>query len=171
MNLVRWLFYRQFVEDKMIHVSFSEHKLNISKAIEFIQSSECGAQNIFIGTVRSPNHNKDVLSVHYDAFVPMAIQEFTKIANEVLDKISKKIKVYIEHKIGECKTGEESIIIATSSPHRDESFKATRYVIEEIKKRAPIWKKEIYTTGESEWLQGHALCGHEDHSVEAHVLV
>jgi molybdopterin synthase catalytic subunit len=52
------------------------------------------------------------------------------------------------------------VSIAVSLPHRDETYQASRYIIEELKKRAPIWKKEHYEDGESEWLQGHALCGH-----------
>ena len=53
-----------------------------------------------------------------------------------------------------------SLAVAVSSRHRDESYEASRYLIEQLKERAPIWKKEYYTDGESEWLKGHALCGH-----------
>ncbi len=141
-----------------IKCSITNNKINIMNAIQFVQSSELGAQNIFIGTVRSPNHNQEVVSVHYDVFEPMALNTFNEIANEVLAKLSMSLKIYIEHRVGICPTGEESIVIAVGSKHREDSYKASRYIIEEIKKRSPIWKKEIYSTGESEWLQGHSLC-------------
>jgi molybdopterin synthase catalytic subunit len=55
--------------------------------------------------------------------------------------------------------GEVSVLIVAHTPHRAEAFQVCRYVIEELKKRAPIWKKEFYQDGETEWLKGHALCG------------
>ena len=85
---------------------------------------------------------------------------FETLAQEARQKWGEKLNVYIEHFKGRLDIGGISILIAVSSPHRDESFKACRFIIEEIKHRAPIWKQEHYLDGDSEWVQGHALCSH-----------
>lgn len=68
------------------------------------------------------------------------------------------MRICIVHRIGKLAQGDISVGVGVSSPHRDECYQASRYVIEEIKRRAPIWKREAYESGETEWLKGHMLC-------------
>jgi len=126
---------------------------------------EHGACNTFIGIVRKYNCGREVLAIEYDSFLPLAEKTFLQISEEA-QKLFGRAKIKITHRIGRLIVGEISIAIVVSTPHRDESFQICRYVIEQIKIRAPIWKKEYYTDGETEWLQGHILCqkshGHSD---------
>ena len=130
-------------------------------------SDECGAEAVFIGKVRNQNFGRKVVSVFYDAFAPLAEEIFRKLAIEAIRRSGEEISISIYHRIGEVKVGEWSIVIRVESPHREEAFQACRFLIEETKRSAPIWKKEIYEDGESEWVKGHALCSHtmgSDHS-------
>jgi molybdopterin synthase catalytic subunit len=120
---------------------------------------DCGACDVFFGTVRSRNHGREVRAVSYDAYVPLARAELKKIAEEALESAKTRGTILIRHRTGKVLVGEISVLIAVFTPHRDQAFQACRYVIEELKKRAPIWKKEFYQDGETEWLKGHALCG------------
>jgi molybdopterin synthase catalytic subunit len=101
-----------------------------------------------------------VEAVAYDAFQPLAEKVLGEISEEARLKYANDLKVVLQHRTGKLKVGEISLAIAVSSRHRDEAYEASRYIIEELKQRAPIWKKEYYTDGETDWLKGHALCGH-----------
>jgi molybdopterin synthase catalytic subunit len=120
----------------------------------------CGAELVFSGVVRSRNHGKKVVAVSYDAFEPLALATFKEICDEARTRWGQTLRIALVHRTGRLEAGETSVIIAVASPHRAEAYEASRYVIENLKTRAPIWKKETYEDGESDWLQGHALCQH-----------
>ena len=145
----------------MLHakiVDLKKEKIEVKKAEEFISSSKFGASLIFVGTVRKINENKKVKGITYDSHDAMVIKSFKEIYNETNRKLKIKDKaVYIEHAQGYLKLGEISIIIAVACPHRVEAYKLSRYIIEEIKKRSPIWKKEHYKGSKSEWLKGTVI--------------
>lgn len=130
-----------------------------------------GAQVFFTGAVRSRNHGRDVVAVEYDAARALGERVLCEIAEEARSKWGASLKIAVVHRIGRLEVGEISVAIAVSSPHRDEAYRASRYVIEEIKKRAPIWKKEIYSDGETAWLKGHALCQHGSCEEDAHAAI
>ena len=145
----------------MLHariIDLKKEKIEVSKAEEFVSSSKFGASLIFKGTVRENNDNKNVTGITYDSHDTMVIKSFEEIYNEVDQKLKIKDKaVYIEHVKGYLGLGEVSIIIAVACPHRAETYILSRYIIEEIKKRSPIWKKEHYENEESEWLKGNPI--------------
>ncbi len=145
----------------MLHtkiIDLKKEKIEVNKAEEFISSSKFGASLIFKGTVRENNDNKKVTGITYDSHDAMVIKSFEEIYNEVDQKLKIKDKaVYIEHVKGYLDLGEISIIIAVACPHRAEAYELSRYIIEEIKKRSPIWKKEHYENEESEWLKGNPI--------------
>lgn len=145
-------------------VTISEEELRIEKAVHFVKADGHGAMDLFVGTVRDVNVGRKVVSVHYDVFEPLAIHTFNDICELAKEKFTESLKIYISHFKGMLPVGGVSVIIAVSSPHREESFSACRYIIEAIKVRAPIWKQEHYVDGVSEWVQGHALCQHSNHS-------
>ena len=145
----------------MLHtkiVDSKKEKILISSAEKFITDSKFGASIYFLGTVRNINDNKTVTGITYDSHDEMVIKSFEEIYNEVDQKLKIKDKaVYIEHVKGYLGLGEVSIIIAVACPHRAETYILSRYIIEEIKKRSPIWKKEHYENEESEWLKGNPI--------------
>ena len=145
----------------MLHikiVDIKKDKIITSKAEEFIKSSTYGASIIFIGTVRNINDDKEVTGMTYDSHDELVLKSFEEIYREagVKLKITNKA-VFIEHIKGYIGIGEISIIIAVACKHRDQAYILSRYIIEEIKKRSPIWKKEHYKNEESEWLKGNPI--------------
>ncbi|MBD1109739.1 molybdenum cofactor biosynthesis protein MoaE [Pelagibacterales bacterium SAG-MED50] len=145
----------------MLHtkvIDIKEKKLSILEAENFISSSEFGASIFFSGTVRNQNDNKSVLGITYDSHDVLVIKSFEEIYNEADQKLNIKDKaVFIEHAKGYLNLGEVSIIIAVACKHRDEAYILSRYIIEEIKKRSPIWKKEHYQNNDSTWLKGNPI--------------
>ncbi|WP_435089578.1 molybdenum cofactor biosynthesis protein MoaE [Candidatus Pelagibacter bacterium nBUS_30] len=145
----------------MLHtniIDIKEKKLSILEAEDFISSSQFGASIFFSGTVRNQNDNKSVVGITYDSHDRLVIKSFEEIYNEADQKLNIKDKaVFIEHAKGYLNLGEISIIIAVACMHRDEAYVLSRYIIEEIKKRSPIWKKEHYTNNESDWLKGNPI--------------
>ena len=145
----------------MLHakiINSSIEKIEISRAENFLKSEKFGAVIYFIGVVRDNNENKKVNGITYDTKDTMVIKSFEEIYNEAEQKLNINNKsVFIEHAKGYLNLGEISIIIAVACIHREEVYVLSRYIIEEIKKRSPIWKKEHYTDNQSDWLKGNPL--------------
>ena len=145
----------------MLHtkiIDSKEEKILTSNAEKFIKNSKFGASIYFLGTVRNINDNKNVTGITYDSHDEMVIKSFSEIYNEADRMLSIKDKaVFIEHAKGHLKLGETSIIIAVACKHRDQVYVLSRFIIEEIKKRSPIWKKEHYENDESKWLKGNPI--------------
>ena len=145
----------------MLHarvIDIKEKKLTLSEAEKFVSSSDFGASIYFTGTVRNQNNNKNVIGITYDSHDELVLKSFKEIYNEADEKLKIKDKsVFIEHAKGYLNLEEISIIIAVACIHRDEAYVLSRYIIEEIKKKTPIWKKEHYADNQSEWLKGNPL--------------
>tara|TARA_B100000242_G_scaffold107611_1_gene74699 strand:- start:185 stop:637 length:453 start_codon:yes stop_codon:yes gene_type:complete len=145
----------------MLHtkiVDSKKEKILTSNAEKFIKDSKFGASIYFLGTVRNINDNKIVTGITYDSHDEMVIKSFEEIYNDVNQKLGIKDKaVFIEHAKGYLNLGDVSIIIAVACKHRDQAYVLSRYIIEEIKKRSPIWKKEHYENEESKWLKGNPV--------------
>ena len=145
----------------MLHAKIVDIKLNkilLSDAEKFISSSNYGASIYFTGTVRNQNNNKTVIGITYDSHDVLVVKSFEEIYEEAEKKLNIKNKsVFIEHAKGYLNLGEISIIIAVACKHRDEAYILSRYIIEEVKKRTPIWKKEHYIDNQSDWLKGNPI--------------
>ena len=145
----------------MLHtriINIKNDKILINKAENFISSSKFGASIFFIGTVRDVNGNKKVTGITYDAHDEMVIKSFEEIYQEASEKLKIVDKaVFIEHTKGYLGLGDISILIAVACKHRDQAYVLSRYIIEEIKKRSPIWKKEHYEDQSTEWLKGKSI--------------
>ncbi len=145
----------------MLHtkiIDIKNKKLSIIEAENFIASTEFGASIFFSGTVRNQNNNKSVTGITYDSHDALVLKSFEEIYNEAEEKLNIKDKaVFIEHAKGYLNLGDISIIIAIACKHRDEAYVLSRYIIEEIKKRSPIWKKEHYQNNETDWLKGNPI--------------
>lgn len=131
-------------------IKITEKAIDVQKVIETASSLNAGAVNVFIGTVRNNAHGKNVVWLEYEAYETMVVTEVRKI----IDEASQKWKLLgwaISHRIGTLKPGEVAVAIAVSSPHRKDSFAACQFIIDELKEKAPIWKKEVFEDGE-EWI-------------------
>ena len=124
-------------------VNLKTSKISLERATDFIESHKCGASLFFIGTVRDMNNEKEVTGITYDSHDKMVKISFKEIYEDAIKKLNLEHPVaFVEHVKGYVGLGEISIIIAVACKHRDQTYVLSRYIIEEIKKRCPIWKKE-----------------------------
>jgi molybdopterin synthase catalytic subunit len=112
-----------------------------------------GAGLLFVGVVRNENEGRDVGHLEYEAYAPMAEATLREIVAEAADRWAVG-RIAVVHRIGRLEIGDVSVAIAIASPHRAEAYEASRYVIDELKRRVPIWKREGYLEGDSQWLDG-----------------
>jgi molybdopterin synthase catalytic subunit len=142
---------------------FIEGPITIEKITELISkhsmNTNTGAYNIFLGQVRADSkqdslHNEQnrVIKIIYSTYNEMAKKEVNLIYDESMQKF-KLHCVHIHHSLGEVKTGEISLFVMVSSEHRENCFDSTKFIVEQIKKRVPIWKKEVYTDGSYRWIE------------------
>jgi molybdopterin synthase catalytic subunit len=124
--------------------------LDLSTLVAQLSSPDHGAIASFVGTVRNHHGGREVLRLEYSAYAPMAEAECTRIVSEAESRWP--VAVALQHRIGALEIGDPAVAIAVGSAHRDEAFLACRYVIEELKRRVPIWKKEYFADGAVEWV-------------------
>jgi molybdopterin synthase catalytic subunit len=110
-----------------------------------------GAVLLFLGVVREVNDGRGVTGIEYSAYEAMAEAELQAIANETIARFG-AVDVAIEHRLGELELEEASVGIAVAHAHRGVAYDASRWIIEELKRRVPIWKREQYTDGTREWV-------------------
>ena len=131
-------------------VTIQKNKINVEELIEKTRSEKAGAIVTFQGTVRKFTGSTEVKSLFYESYSEMATKLIRTIIDDAINKY-KILDVNVIHRIGEIGLGEDSIAICVSSEHRKEAFLACEYVINTIKERAPIWKKDILPSGGSQW--------------------
>ena len=111
-----------------------------------VERPEHGAVLLFEGVARNNFEGKAVRALEYEAYPAMAVAEMQRIADEATEKWP-GIRIAMVHRTGRLAIGEPSVILAVGSPHRVAAYEANRYLIEELKKRVPVWKKEVYDDG------------------------
>lgn len=131
-------------------IKITEKPIDVQKVIDTATSLGAGAVNVFIGTVRDNAHGKKVVWLEYEAYESMAVAEIRKIIDDASHRWP-LLGWAVSHRVGTLKPGETSVVVAVSSPHRRESFEACQYIIDTLKEKAPIWKKEHFEDGE-EWV-------------------
>ena len=114
-------------------------------------SSEDGACLLFLGVVRGHNLGRPVTGLEYEAYLGMAEKTLAAITLEASHRFGTD-RITVLHRVGDLDVGEVSTAIAVATPHRGEAYDASRYLIEEIKDRLPIWKREHYVEGDSDWV-------------------
>ena len=137
----------------MIHASIQHSPIDPTAVVEQVGHDEDGAVLLFVGVVRNHADGRAVTGMCYEAFEEMAVDVLETIAGEAAGRLGTD-RVAVVHRVGELSIGDVSVAIAVSSPHRADAYEASRYTIEEIKKRLPIWKKEHYAEGEDAWVEG-----------------
>lgn len=138
----------------MIWTGITDDTIATDDVLSRVGADRDGAVLLFLGVVRDHNDGRPVAGMEYEAYREMAESVLGDIAAEVEERW-KTDRIVILHRIGTLDVGEASVAIAVSTPHRAEAYDASRYVIEEIKERLPVWKKEHYEDGERRWVPGH----------------
>ena len=118
----------------------------------------CGGYAAFEGWVRDHNDGARVRQLEYEAFEPLAVREGERIVLEAIARFG-VTRAACVHRLGDLAVGELAVWVGVSSPHRDEAFLACRYIIDEVKHRLPIWKKEHYVNGDSGWVNCERCAG------------
>ena len=115
-----------------------------------------GASIIFVGTVRDVNDGRAVSGIEYTTYETMAVRELEVILAEAASRFG-TTDVVVEHRVGRLGLGEASVVIAVAHPHRAQAYDASRFIIEELKRRVPIWKREEYVDGTRAWVDPTAI--------------
>jgi len=132
----------------MLHLT--RQPIDVGRLLAAVAGSERGGTACFIGTVRDHQDGRSVVRLEYSAYEPMAEQECAAIVAEAVARWP--VRVALEHRLGELAIGDAAVVVIASSAHRAPAFEACRYVIEEAKRRVPVWKKEHFADGVIEWV-------------------
>jgi molybdopterin synthase catalytic subunit len=125
--------------------------IDIASIARSVRTDACGAVITFAGVVREiSDDGRPVTGLSYEAHEAMAAAEFEQIAGEARARFG-ACEIAVAHRIGDLRVGDVSVAVAVAAPHRGAAFDACEYTIDELKRRAPVWKKEHYTRGDSEW--------------------
>ena len=131
--------------------SVTDKKIDTVDLKAALANNSCGACVTFEGWVRNHSHGKSVKRLEYEVYAELAIREGERILKNAQEKFPLELARCV-HREGPLNVGDCSVWVGVSAKHRDEAFKACRYIIDEIKQRLPIWKKEYYGDGDSGWV-------------------
>jgi molybdopterin synthase catalytic subunit len=138
-----------------MYTAIVDSPIDVTRLMARASSHANGATLLFVGTVRDVNDGRGVTGMEYSAYRSMAERELAEIAREAVEQFGSDC-VAVEHRLGILELGEASVAIAVAHPHRGAAYEASRYLIEQLKKRVPIWKLEHYVDGTREWVNaGH----------------
>ena len=126
--------------------------LSLDETYKLAEADANGAIVVMSGTVRDRTEGQLVLSLEYQAYRQMAIAVFQSIAEQIRSSWQDVNRIVIHHRVGHLKIGEISVLVAVGCPHRREAFEACRFGIDTLKHNAPIWKKEHFASGSSNWV-------------------
>ena len=135
----------------------STQPLDPATVIDTVTTPEHGAVVTFVGTVRDHHVGMSVTGLRYESYGPMAEAECARIAEEA--EAAFGARVGIVHRLGSLVVGDIAVVVAAAAPHRDAAFAATRWTIDEVKRRVPIWKHEQYADGTTAWVDTTAASG------------
>ena len=136
-----------------MHCEVSSAPIDLQSLVERVRSDTDGAIVVFCGVVRNHAAGRAVVGLTYESYEGMATEKLRQICEEVASQFEVG-DIVVTHRVGELGVGEASVGIAVSAPHRDAAYKASREVIERLKREVPIWKRERYVDGEDTWLEG-----------------
>jgi len=139
-------------------IALVDGAIDVTAVVDAVRRDEAGAVVVFEGVTRNHHQNREVVRLEYEAYPGMAEREMQSIAATSLQRWP-DVRVAIVHRVGLVALGEASVVIAVSSPHRDEAYAASRFLIDTLKTTVPIWKKEFYTDG-SVW-KANVTVNHE----------
>ena len=136
----------------------TDRAIDVAELLSVVAAEGSGGTVVFLGTVRRSAEDGNVEAIEYSAYREMAEPELQRIVAEALGQWP-GARIVLQHRLGVVPTGEASLVIAVSAPHRADAYAASRFVIEATKRRAPIWKKERLASGEARWVEGRPAGG------------
>ncbi|MBL8020330.1 MAG: molybdenum cofactor biosynthesis protein MoaE [Leptospirales bacterium] len=136
--------------------------LDLADAIRQVEDPAAGAIVQFLGTVRNTNQGRSVIGLEYEAHEPLANSLIEEILSTAISRFD-LLRAYCCHRIGKLAIGETAVLVLTSSMHRREAYQANEYILNRVKHEVPIWKKEYYPDGSSEWSAQCAGCASLEH--------
>jgi adenylyltransferase/sulfurtransferase len=152
----------------MSRFSLCDHATDIATLRDPLQHPAAGGFCSFEGWVRNHNEGREVSGLEYEAYAELARAEGERIVQEAVERYG-VLAAHCMHRTGQLAIGDLAVWIGVASAHRDEAFRACRYIIDEIKHRLPIWKKEHYVTGDTAWVAcSHTGRAHEHEPPHAH---
>ena len=125
--------------------------ISIDDLLADVSCAACGGTCVFTGTVRNGPDEQGVTAIEYSAYEEMVEAEFDRLLTDARARWP-DARIAVRHRLGTIPVGEASIAIAAAAPHRAQAFEACRYVIEEVKRRVPVWKKELRVDGSEVWV-------------------
>jgi molybdopterin synthase catalytic subunit len=128
-----------------------EKPIDVTELIQTLRDDSAGACASFEGWVRNTNEGQDVTSLEYEAHGPLAVSEGEAILAEALERFE-LLAAMSCHRVGHLEIGDCAVWVGVSAPHRGAAFEGCRYIIDQLKQRLPIWKKEYYRDGHSDWI-------------------
>ena len=150
-------------------IEITEQQIDTQRVLESVGSNECGANVLFVGMTRQFTAERETMTLNYECYAEMALSTMRDLADQARAKWPVK-NVSIVHRIGEVAIGQASIAVAVSSPHRRDSFDSASWLLEALKKQVPIWKKEHWADGSTDWVHPDGATptmNHPDASVTA----
>lgn len=138
-------------ESGVLHVAVVSAPIDVAALMSRAQAPGVGAVSVFLGTVRDLNDGRPVSGMEYEAYAPMAESELRAIAEETCARTA-GLRLVVEHRVGTLEIGEASVAIVAAHAHRAQAMDGAREVIEALKQRVPIWKREHYVSGDREWI-------------------
>jgi molybdopterin synthase catalytic subunit len=133
----------------------TEAPLDVAAADAFLRTDAAGGLNLFVGTTRRWTGDKETVRLAYDAYAPMAAKTMYALADEAAARWP-VLRTCVLHRLGEVPPPEASVVIGVACAHRAAAFEACRWLIDTLKGQVPIWKREHYADGTTEWVQGQA---------------
>ena len=132
-------------------IKIVENKIDEAALLQEVKSNNSGAAVLFTGTTRRETAGRITETLHYEAYGDMAMRELERIRTEAMERFDLE-KCAVVHRTGEVPLGETSIAVAVSSPHRKHAFESAAWIMDQIKADVPIWKKEVWADGSTEWV-------------------
>ena len=149
MTAIPCCYFRRLLAADMFAIS--DNNIVVDDLREQLMDPGAGGLCVFEGWVRNENEGRTVERLEYEVYAPLAVSEGEKVIAEAKDKFP-HLQACCVHRSGLLEIGDCAVWVGVAAPHRDEAFKACRYIIDQIKLRLPIWKKEHYVDGDSGWV-------------------
>ncbi|KAL4820974.1 Molybdopterin biosynthesis MoaE [Aspergillus spinulosporus] len=141
-----------------LHLELTYHPLSPTTALQHVSSPSSGANILFLGTTRDTFDNRLVARLSYTSYPALALKSLHKISAEAVEKFGLN-GVYIAHRLGEVPVGEASIVVAVGAGHRGEAWRGAEWVLEVVKERVEVWKREEFVDGGMEWRENRERDG------------
>lgn len=140
------------VKTEKVWIGLEQQALAVQPAADFLYHGNAGGVCLFVGTTRRWTDDAETVELEYEAYVPMALKEMRRLADEAARRWP-VVRVCLLHRLGVVPVAEASVVIGVATPHRAEAFEACRFLIDTLKQTVPIWKREVFADGRTDWVQ------------------